>query len=104
MLKTLRLTIEAKKDLKAIGRYSYQNFGQQQMEQYLAKIDTGLSLISREPEIGKQRDDIKIGYRSYTVEKHLIFYRIVDQYIDILGITSGSMDLKTHYSRFIGTL
>ncbi len=98
MLNELRLSPKAKDDLKLIGHYTYKNFGIKQMEHYLRKIDDGFILIRSEPEIGIVRDEIKKGYRSFSVEKHIIFYRILDTKIDIIGITPGKMDVKSHYS------
>lgn len=97
MLAELTLTPKAKADLRSIGRYTRQNFGVKQMENYLAKIDEGFALIQSEPAIRIARDEIKKGYHSFAIEKHLIFYRILGKKIDIIGITSGKMDIKPHY-------
>lgn len=97
MLNELRLTPKAKDDLKLIGHYTYKNFGTKQMENYLKKIDDGFALIQSEPAIGIVRDEIKKGYHSFAVEKHIIFYRVAGKKIDIMGITSGKMDVTSHY-------
>lgn len=103
MTNKLRLTPAAKEDLKSIGRYTHQNFGVKQMENYLTKIDDGFTLIQSEPEIGITRDDIKKGYCAFAVEQHIIFYWVSNKQIDILGITSGKVDIKNYYPRILGT-
>ncbi len=97
MSNTLRLTPKAKDALQQIGLYTHQNFGERQMEIYLTKIDDGFKLICSEPTMGVARDEIKKGYRSFVVGKHSIFYRISGNKVEVIGITSAKMDVKSHY-------
>jgi toxin ParE1/3/4 len=48
------------------------------------------------PYLGKSRDDIKAGYRSLLVEKHLVFYRLADEQLEIMRILHYRMDVIQH--------
>lgn len=62
----------------------------------MALIEKGAVLILDNPYIGKTRPDVKAGYRALQVEKHLIFYLVGAEFIDVLGIPHERMDAKRH--------
>ncbi len=72
---TFRLTQKAIEDLKDIGRYTQENWGREQRNLYLSRLDACFHTIAREPQIGKACDYIRPGYRKYHLGRHLIFYR-----------------------------
>jgi toxin ParE1/3/4 len=43
--------------------------------------------------MGRVRPEIKEGYYSFPVEKHVVFYLILENYIAIIGILHGKMDI-----------
>jgi toxin ParE1/3/4 len=49
------------------------------------------------PEIGRARDEVKTGYRSLNIKKHIIFYKIQKTDIQILGVIHGRMDIATQF-------
>jgi toxin ParE1/3/4 len=46
--------------------------------------------------LGRSRDEIAPGYRSYPHELHVIFYLIREGGIDIIGVPHQAMDLPRH--------
>ena len=60
-------------------------------------IEKGFSQLLENPFIGKARPDIKKEYRALQVKKHLIFYRVGTDSIDVLGIPHIRMDAKRHF-------
>jgi toxin ParE1/3/4 len=95
MLK-IRLSETAESDLEAIWRYTFSTWGLNQAQKYIGLIEHSLHLLLDNPDLGQARPDIKEGYRSLPVEKHLIFYQIGERYIDIVAIVHVRMDLKNH--------
>jgi len=93
-----RLTKKAIDDLKKIGRYTQENWGKGQTNKYLSNLDACFHAIVREPEIGKACDFIRPGYRKYHVGRHLIFYRLHSDYIEIIRILHDRMDIESHFS------
>lgn len=92
----IRLSLTAEHDLEAIWRYTVSEWGPEQAEKHLALIEKGAHLLLENPYIGQARPDVKAGYRVLPVEKHLIFYRVSEEYIDVLGIPYERMDAKRH--------
>ena len=95
---TFRLTQKAIEDLKNIGRYTQENWGREQRNLYLSRLDACFHTITREPEIGKTCDFIRSGYRKYHVGRHLIFYRQSFSHIEIVRILHDRMDIESHLS------
>ena len=88
-----RLTPRAFSDLDAIADYSLDSLGPSQTEAYLAKIADRFQWLAENPSIGRQRDDVADGYRSFPEGKHLIFYLVMPDHIAIIGVPHASMDL-----------
>lgn len=88
-----RLTPSAKSDLIEIWEYTVETWSEAQAEKYLQDIEDKLHLLAADPELGKHRPEIAAGYFSFPVQKHIIFYLISDNHIDIIGILHGKMDI-----------
>ena len=86
-----RLTPAAKSDLIEI--YTVGTWREKQAEKYLQDIEDKLNQLAETPEIGQQRSEIKPGYYSFPVGKHIVFYLQSDKHIDIIGILHGRMDI-----------
>lgn len=72
MLK-IRLSETAETDIEEIWRYKLSIWGLNQAEKYTTQIEQSLHLLLDNPYLGQARPEIKQGYRSLQVEKHLIF-------------------------------
>ncbi len=65
--------------------------------QYLTALDNRFVWLGNNPELGKDRAEIKDGYLSFPEGRHVIFYRRgISRYIEILGILHQNMDFKLH--------
>ncbi len=95
-MRTFRLTQKAIEDLKDIGRYTQENWGREQRDLYLSKLDESFHTIAQEPEVGKACDYILPDYRKYHVNRHLIFYRTNNNEIEIIRILQDSMDVESY--------
>ncbi len=89
---------QAQRDLKDIRSYSLQSWGAKQADIYLGKIEGAFYDLLENPEIGRERNDIKTGYRSIVIEKHILFYKIETSENRILGIPHGRMDILNYFS------
>jgi toxin ParE1/3/4 len=95
----LKLTPDAKADLKEIGRYTEECWGVKQPNDYLAQLDSRLPWLGRNPQLGKNRDQIKQGYRSHPDGSQFVFYREAPGSIEILGILPQHMDEEKRLSQ-----
>lgn len=96
MLK-IRLALTAERDLENIWIYTITEWGEEQANKYVGLIEQGFSQLLDNPYIGKARPDIKKGYRALQVQKHLIFYRVGTETIDIMGVPHIRMDAKQYH-------
>lgn len=91
-------TEQADSDLFGIYVYTYQTWGEAQAIKYTNDLKTAMSKVACNPTLlGKRRDKIRPGYFSYHVGRHLFFYRIADEGIEIVRILHDSMDVKRHF-------
>src|SRR3954451_11278459 len=83
---------EARDDHEHIQSYTLREWGEQQWEDYEAALDQALTTIGDNPHIGRRRDDLRPGVRSYVVRQHVIYYRITESAIILLRIRHGRSD------------
>ncbi|WP_299775578.1 type II toxin-antitoxin system RelE/ParE family toxin [uncultured Tateyamaria sp.] len=82
-----RLTPRALYDLDAIADYSLDRWGPRQTEDYLRQL-------AENPSVGRTRDDVADGYRSFPEGKHVIFYLVMsEEEIAVIGVPHGAMDV-----------
>lgn len=90
---TLRL--RAQSDLESIWQYSFETWGVRQADHYLRSLVARFEWLAENPLLGKPRDDIKSGYRSFPEGQHVVFYKINQQQIDIIGVVHQNQDIVT---------
>lgn len=99
MGKEVKFTPDAADDIECIAEYTFDNWGENKQFDYLVSLYDAIDHISDNEKIGKERNDIKKGYRAYDINEYLIFYRILENHIDILGVTGSERDFKTLYGK-----
>jgi toxin ParE1/3/4 len=82
----------ARRDVRSIWLYSSQQWGSAQSDAYGAEISQAIATLSANPRIGRARTEIRVGLRSYSVEQHVIFYRLEDETVTILRILHRKMN------------
>lgn len=91
------LTAAARKDLIDIGRFTSEKWGKRQRDKYLKQLDDAFKLLARQPEIGRDADNIKPGYKKFSQGSHIIFYRTgTESKIVVIRIPHYSMDVDQH--------
>lgn len=92
----LKLRPRANTDLAGLWRYTAKEWGAGAADIYVRQFDEAFARLARNPEIGPRCDDIRPGYRKYLVGRHLIFYRLRENEIEVIRILHMSMDLTRH--------
>ena len=92
-----RVTPRAQKDLRNIGRYSQQQWGKAQRNTYLRNLEKRFEWLSNNPHLGKHRPDVQEGYYSFPQEKHVVFYIIDEDHINIIGVPHKDMDIVKYF-------
>lgn len=92
----LKVTRAARRDLVEIGRYTLREWGEAQCRSYLTQLDDRLRLLAAAPTSGRSCDDIKPGYWRYREGRHVVFYRLVGDTIEVVRILHERMLPKRH--------
>jgi toxin ParE1/3/4 len=74
----LRLTADARADLRSILRYTARQWGTRQRDVYRAQLDAGMNDLIDYPERGQERPDIYQGCRAFRVEQHILYNRLTE--------------------------
>lgn len=87
------LTVPARQDLKEISRFITQ-FNPAAGRRFKNRIQQQCRQLADFPNMGLNRDDLEPRLQSFPVEDYLIFYRPIDQGIEIVRVVSGYRDLE----------
>lgn len=93
----VRYTKLADSDLFNIYLYTYQTWGADQAKTYTDALKAAINRIAEKPERPetKDRSSLYPGCRSYLMKRHLIFYRVSGDYLEIMRILHGNMDITS---------
>ena len=91
-----KLRKSAFSDIRDIGRYSTEKFGNRQRDEYLLGLEETFKQITEQPCLSKVRDDISKGLLCRPYKQHLIFYKIGPSFVDILAILHRRMLPEKH--------
>lgn len=81
-------------DIEDIWRYTVKKWSADQANRYYQLIFDEINFICSKPESGKQIDHIRAGYRMSKVKSHLLFYRVVNNTVEVVRILHERMDIE----------
>jgi len=88
----------ADSDLDDIWYYVAKESGSpDRAERFIAFITERFYLLSANPFIGRSRDDLRPGLRTFPVGGYVIVYRIEDEDVVILHVFHGSRDIEAFF-------
>lgn len=87
----VRLTPDARRDVRDILRRTLRTWGQSQHDVYAERLQESLRRLSQFPEIGHARQDLPTGLRRYLSGEHVIYYRIDDAAVTVTRILHRRM-------------
>jgi toxin ParE1/3/4 len=83
-----KLTEDAKDDLRRIYRYGVKEFGEAQADLYYDALSRHFEQIAENPYLFQAIDHIRKEYRRSVCGVDSIFYRVVDDTVEIISILS----------------
>ena len=95
-LTTYKLSKPAEADLAQTLKQGIEIWGITQTIEYADLINDTLELLTKHPQMGRDRSHIKSGIRSFRVESHIVFYREKDNQLEVIRILHKRMDFKSH--------
>ena len=94
MNKNLRYTSAAWEDLTQHLEYIAKQ-SDSGAERWLELVERKCALLQQFPEIGESMPRFGEGVRSSAVGRYIVFYRIVDESVEVLRVLGGEQDRKT---------
>lgn len=89
---TLRLTLRAEADMEDIWLHGAAEWSPAQADRYVDGITAMLDLLCAMPGIARERLEFTPPVRIHPSGAHLIIYRAVGDYLDVLRILGGRQD------------
>ena len=97
-MKAVRVSRDADRDLDDIWLYIARD-NLDAATRLLGEIRACFSLLAKSPEIGRTRNEMRPGMRSYPVGNYVIYYRVGEAHIGILRVVHGARDPKRVFRR-----
>lgn len=91
-----RLTPAAQRDLSAIWDFTEERWDIRQAEKYIRELQAAIERIAADPERGRDRKEVRHGYRSYAIGSHTVFYVVGTDHVDVIRILHQRMDPSRH--------
>ncbi len=95
-MKALPFVISKKavSDLEEIWLYTVKKWSVEQADRYYNLIFDEINYICKNINAGKSMEHVRKGYRTSKVKSHLIFYRVLNDKIEIIRILHERMDVE----------
>ena len=90
---SILLRPRAKADLGEIWGYIADD-SETRADAFIVAIEQKLRLLARQPSMGRKREILAAGLRSFPVGRYVIFYRSIQDGIDVIRVLHGSRDLE----------
>lgn len=91
-----RLSPAAQRDLSSIWDFTQERWDESQAEIYMSEIRAAIERIAAAPGRGRACDEIREGYRRYSIGSHLVFYVERTGGVDVIRVLHHRMDPSRH--------
>ncbi len=85
---------KAVSDLEEIWLYTIEKWSIEQADRYYNLIFDEINYICKNINAGKSMEHVRKGYRASKVKSHLIFYRVINNTIEVIRILHERMDIE----------
>ena len=93
MRRRLAISSDAETDLLLIWVYHAEK-SERAAKRIRKEIVSKYNLLLQYPMAGRSRDELQVGLRSLPVGNHVIFYREIEDRIEILRVLHGAQDIQ----------
>ena len=85
-------------DLQSIYQFGLRKWGQTQSSQYLDHFKAQFWALTEKPLMGIDRSELLPDMRCFSVESHIMFYRVQSMQIEIIRVLHSRQDPNRHLS------
>lgn len=93
------LTERALQDIRAIGSYSIERWGNETAQKYVDKIEAALGRIFERPDLLRNEPDFAESLKFHRVEKHVLVCDVRDKNVYVLTVLHTSMDIPSRLAK-----
>jgi toxin ParE1/3/4 len=90
------LSPRAKADIEEIWDCTEERWGVNQAKRYTRDLQKAIETIARDPGRARACDDIRPGYRRYSIGAHINFLRVEEDRIQVIRVLHQGMDFVQH--------
>ena len=90
-----KLTNKAVDDLTQIWNYTTDRWSENQADKYYQMLLDNFNDVANNPDLGKNYNGVIESLLGFRAGQHIIFYRKIDDEIEIIRILHERMDLKS---------
>ncbi|CAM8657152.1 ParE Plasmid stabilization system protein [Burkholderiales bacterium] len=90
-----RLTPAAERDLEGIWIYTAQQWGVEQADRYIDLLTASYTDLAGSPMTAPSCEHIRVGYRRWRVERHMIYFRVTEYGIVVVRVLHDRMDARS---------
>lgn len=80
-----------------IAEWTLRHWGAARMEAYLRGLNDRFHWLAENPQAGRARDEVRVGYRSFPEGQHTVFYVVSGDFVAIIGVPHQAMDSANLY-------
>lgn len=91
------LSVDAEEDLQDIFLYTAQSWGERQARDYLSELFDLFATLALNPEIGRAREELGDGIRSFPHRSHVVFFMEWRGETAISRVLHGSRDIDSAF-------
>lgn len=88
----VELSAKASRDARSIQLFTVKQWGSEQAALYDEAILQALETLRSHPELGRHRKELGLDLRSYRVNSHTIFYRVIGDRLFVSRILHHRME------------
>lgn len=95
-MKKYRLSPLADFDLDEIWEFIARN-DREMAANFISELMREFTLLARQPQLGRGREDLSANLRLFPYRRYLIFYIPIDGGIEIVRVLHGARDVETEF-------
>lgn len=84
--------------MREILQYTAETWGDETSDAYAASLLEATQRLTEFPAVGRAREDIRPGLRTFPVRQHLILYRVHSDTVRILRVLHARRDLQSGFA------
>ena len=90
------LTPRAQGDLSDIWDHTADRWGIAQAETYTRQLGAHVAMVAGNPALGRACPEVRTGYYKFQSGAHILFYRMMDNGIEVVRVLHERMDYGQH--------